>query len=246
MLRSVRKLATVAVLIGAATFFAPTPAKAIFEIRFTDVTAGLTVVAIDDILNDQNPLANIIRFVGTVGAFSIDATVATTTAAPGSGTLDSVGVSSGSITYAGSGAHVLQIFTTSTGFLVPTPPVTVNSSGGMTVNGNSSAAVKLDFTSYVDGSNLPFGTAISTPTVSVTVNPGQTLSGNAPSTSVPVLGTPYSISSKAVYTFSASSLVDNSGGTTNVKPNSIVPGPGGLALVLAGLPFFGFFRRRGK
>jgi len=236
----------------------PAPVKAIFEIEFTDLTSSVSVLAIDNVLNDANPDPNIIRFVGTVGSFSIDATVATTNS-PGTGALASVGMSSGKVTNNATTPHSLQIFTTSTDFVAPTAPVVVNSSASMTVNGLNPAAVTMHFTSYVDGTNAPFGTGVTTPTVVLVVPPGGSSAGEAAPTPVAALGTPYSVSNRAIYDFAGStvllpsppnpnSFIDGSSGTTNVRPPSIIPGPGGLALALAGLPFLGlsWLRRRGK
>lgn len=229
-----------------AMFGALNSANAAFKVEFQDQTgAVVTITAIDNVLNDLNPNPNIIRFVGQVGDFSIDATVATTNS-PGTGVLASVGMSSGSVINTAATTQVLQIFTTSTDFIAPSPPVTVNSSGSITVNGLSPGNVNMDFTSYIDGSNAEFGTAIATATITNNAAPGTSASGNAPSLKVNVLGSPYSVSNKAVYTFGGSGFVDGSSGTTNVRP--VVPGPGGLALALAGMPFFGmaWLRRRSK
>jgi len=232
------------------------PARAELRVTFSDLTGPTTntLEAIDGGAFDADgAVNNSIRFIQTVGNLDINAAVASTNV-PGTIPLGFLKINSGDVTNLSTSSQTLSIFTTSTGFTAPAGGGVLDTSESMTVDVAPAPGVTASFQSFVDPGNTLYGTTIASAVVTVNGQTGDSVSANVP-VEPKTLNTTYSVSNRAIYTIAGSSTTTpptkfSALGTTNVRPNeaSVVPGPGGLSLALAGLPFVGAFwlRRRGK
>jgi len=237
----------------AALIWLTTPVQAAFLLRTTFTSGASSTEVIDNGAFDSDPTDNSIRFVGTVGSLDVNAAVSTTNT-PGTPTLAFVKMTTGDVTNFSSSSQQLQVFTSAINFTAPASPtpVSLQSSQSMTVGSGPTgpSVVTANFTSFADPGNAFYGTTFSSPTVSLSEAVGDSGGVNAADTALNLVG-PYSLSNRAIYTISGTTTADltkfSGSGTTNIVPtaSTVIPGPSGWALSLAGLPLLGlWFRRR--
>jgi len=232
-----------------------TPARAELRVTFSDLTGPTTatIEAIDGGAFDADgTVNNSIRFIQTVGDLDINAAVSSTNS-PGTPALAFLKMNSGDVTNLSTSSQTLSIFSTATNFTQPTGSTRLESGESLTVDVAPAPGITATFQSFVDPGNARYGTTISSPLVSVNGTTGDNRSADAAATPL-TLASNYSVSNRAIYTIAGSAATPpptkfSALGTTNISPaGSVIPGPGGLSLALAGLPFVGamWLRRRSK
>lgn len=195
------------------------PASAVPMLRLTD---GLNTVTIgDQLAGDFNGASDVVTWIGTLGAWTLNVTTGVSEHFPQIHLdLNSINGNVGS-----SSPGALTILFTDTDF-----SLAGNATAGLAVGGVTAGSV--EYTSYYDPSNTAFGTAIqlgSTITGSGAFS-GQT-TGAIPADAL------FSMTQKAVITHPLS-------GFTSFNYEVMVPEPGTLALLTAALFGIGFAYRR--
>jgi len=268
MVRFGSKMTLMMALGGAFLLNMPSPAKAVFFVTFKDLTAPTAAVAVFD----QGPgdldltLGKIATALTSVGDFLVSAS-AEASNSPGTATSATLTMGVSDVRNLSAGTQVLEVTTTATDYTAPAPPVTIKDSATITVSTQSpdGSAIAMTARSWVSSSNLPglatvppFAdnpAALQNPTTLLVLGGPKGSSTAAPPGGIPipqpaptVTSVPYSITNRGTYTFSGGAIIGGSSVTTEVNPAAVIPGPGGLALALAGLPFLGvsWLRRRGK
>jgi hypothetical protein len=251
-----RKQWILGMVLGVAAWaFPAAPARAELRVTFSDLTGPTTgsLEAIDGGAFDADgTVNNSIRFIQTVGDIDVNAAVASTNV-PGTSPVGFVKINSGDVTNLATSSQSLSIFTTATGFTAPAGGVVIDTSEAMTVDVAPAPGVTASFQSFIDPNNALYGTTIASAIVTVNGKTGDSVSANVP-VEPETLNTTYSVSNRAIYTIPGSSPSGaptkfSALGTTNVRPDTgVIPGPGGLSLALAGLPFISaaWLRRRRK
>jgi hypothetical protein len=246
-----------------------------FRIRFYVDFAGTptgteapTFEVIDNGPGDSSLAFNNIFFTGPVptpplianiGPFLVELTAGTTNS-PGTPTISQIFIREGTIINTDTtSSHTLHVLVTSGesglppgnktgGYSAPVSPpdlhMMLTSSGSVLVDGRSTASGVYE--GYAGLSNALFEESVAAPDQPYAVpgGPGGASFSNTSSTDF-ATPSPYSLTIRSLFAINARGVVTGSTGSLTVMP---IPGPGGLALALAGLPFLGvtWLRRRGK
>lgn len=231
MVRSPHSWPLLAAVIATVVFWAtPPPARAGFEVTFTDVNTGQTY--------SQTGTGSITVTNLTVGNFYINLSAATTNS-PGATSGAYVTILNSDVLNTSSTTDTLKVAVSATGFSTPggVGVELINTVSGTIASGTVSNG---NFTSYVDTSNTLFGTSgatvFSTPAVTFSGTGPTSFSGTTVNNNIVTVGSNYSITAVGSYTTTGGSEILFSGG----EGETVVPAPSGLTLALSGFPLLGF------
>lgn len=231
-----KRLAVLAACAGIAVLATSTPAKATLTAQLKDLSTSTTVNITDNVLNDNNPTTNLLGFNGDVGVFSDGSTngVQFTARSNSPGTNGPLGgfITDTTITVRNdsAGAATLQVILTDDGFTTPgTNPLFVTSvlsasdlTGGSDQGGNGKGTL----VSTVAGTSLSM--------LSIT-----TVETKTTTASVPLGGTPYTITQTGTITLDAGQTATI---TFTTRVNA-VPEPASILMAVTALPLLGLARR---
>jgi hypothetical protein len=241
MLRT-RVVALVALLAGALVFAMPPPVEAGFVLKFSE--AGFADLLVrDNQTGDDDPAAGSIRYLNNYGSFTIDIVVGKSNSG-NVGDVARLEIGALNITNTANAERTLTISLSDTGYTFPggvgSPLILFSTAAGTISNRGGTVT----FQSFADASNVEFGLGFGTDQL-VFVNPPR-------STATPFSGQ----TSRGGFTASGAFSLTNittitlpAGGDLNSfsgKTELIIPAPGGLVLLLSGVPLIGlcWLRRR--
>jgi len=218
-----------AALVGAVLLGAPSQARAGFTLTIAE-GGGPSVVVNDNGVGDSASASGLISFVGTVGDFSIQASIGSSNA-PGTAKLAQLTINNLSISALGfSGDKTLTITLQDDSFTSPTGHQGMESQLSVSLLPVSSTVT---FQSFLNGNG---GTLLSLSGVG----------GKTADDSVNISSTPYTLENITTYTIhgagSGNALTIQTTGIT-----AVMPAPPGLLLALTGMPCLGlgcWLRRR--
>jgi hypothetical protein len=231
-MNALKKLALCLVM-AATLFWTPTTAQATFQMQLISSTAG-TLTITDNGANDSSPIAGVILFSGTWGAYNIQVDTGESKPVLGSAASPDVDLSySVNRTTAGA-AETLTIKVSDMGFTTSPEPLNLMYGG---TNGPGTTSSLLAGTGL---NNVNFNTGDASGTVGP--EPTGAYSGNGGFTVPNNGGQPYSLTL---------AITLNNNGTAGISSGdgelSAAPAPAGLVLALTGMPVLGlgaWLRRR--